>query len=139
MFLLILIVFFIAVFASTFTFHNVSINSRDSFRMNPVEVKFTFHNVSINSTVEEYKKKHKLNLHSTMFLLIPLLDTLQLNQNLYLHSTMFLLIPIDSISLSSIVFLFTFHNVSINSNTHVIKKDTVPYLHSTMFLLIPGK
>ena len=58
-----------------------------------IDKAFTFHNVSINSTVEEYKKKHKLNLHSIMYLLIRIVKIM-----------------------SSPAYQFTFHNVSINSH-----------------------
>ena len=57
------------------------------------QFQFTFHNVSINSYPQRLPS---LKLH------------------FYLHSTMFLLIPIICIYLFSI-FVFTFHNVSINS------------------------
>ena len=75
-----------------FTFHNVSINSKNVPRnvcekknlhstmfllirvreliilqSNP---KFTFHNVSINSELEAQNASERINLHSTMFLLI---------------------------------------------------------------------
>ena len=53
----------------------------------------------------------------------------------YLHSTMFLLIH-ELESNLTLVNLFTFHNVSINSIC--LQKESEQYLdlHSTMFLLI---
>ena len=39
----------------------------------------------------------------------------------YLHSTMFLLILVIALTLSSVLLLFTFHNVSINSNSKSLK------------------
>ena len=54
---------------------------------------------------------------------------------IYLHSTMFLLIQ-ELESNLTLVNLFTFHNVSINSIC--LQKESEQYLdlHSTMFLLI---
>ena len=77
---------------------------------------FTFHNVSINSSEDMPEWAKKLNLHSTMFLLIHVNLTAETLQPLYLHSTMFLLIRYNR------------HNFYENRFN----------LHSTMFLLIPG-
>ena len=99
---------------STFTFHNVSINTYlPSFYSSPNNV-FTFHNVSINTKKCQDELFEQLNLHSTMFLLI--------------HSCIY--ISGDSL------FSFTFHNVSINTKS-IAAVDTSQFdLHSTMFLLI---
>ena len=53
---------------------------------------FTFHNVSINTRDDRARYHRKKTLHSTMFLLIPD-EEIQSFQSIYpLHSTMFLLI-----------------------------------------------
>ena len=101
---------------------------------------------------------HRKNLHSTMFLLIPLMKNgtfsglgkftfhnVSINTmdrifedmlRFYLHSTMFLLIRIRH-GRDSTGSRFTFHNVSINTN-HVLPscRKLELDLHSTMFLLI---
>ena len=41
--------------------------------MAAVENKFTFHNVSINTATFTYTEEPETHLHSTMFLLIPIL------------------------------------------------------------------
>ena len=93
-----------------------------------------------------------------MFLLIPLSLFMQHIHDLSLHSTMFLLILI-AVKLLLGLQAFTFHDVSINTDTTQSRKDSVlnftfhdvsintPFpallllpvlpLHSTMFLLIP--
>ena len=58
-------------------------------------IKFTFHNVSINSLKDTIDQIAEGNLHSTMFLLIPLQ---RVTSGVWMMS-------------------FTFHNVSINSIT----------------------
>ena len=100
----------------------------------------------------------KLNLHSTMFLLIQPFLCPQESVRLYLHSTMFLLIHYHAPkkcmtyhNLHSTMFLliqkdiqhikkkialFTFHNVSINSQGSFLFFFLYTNLHSTMFLLI---
>ena len=75
---------------------------------------FTFHNVSINSSYAEIICFCRFYLHSTMFLLIRLIWIFLNCFHNYLHSTMFLLIQAVA-SLATVSFLFTFHNVSINS------------------------
>ena len=58
---------------STFTFHNVSINSSCPTLPLLVLLPFTFHNVSINSYyIDPGDSDFKKHLHSTMFLLIRL-------------------------------------------------------------------
>ena len=54
-----------------FTFHNVSINSRKEKKIQRMNETFTFHNVSINSDFIPKPRERFTNLHSTMFLLIP--------------------------------------------------------------------
>ena len=93
-----------------------------------------------------------------MFLLIPLSLFMQHIHDLSLHSTMFLLILI-AVKLLLGLQAFTFHDVSINTDTTQSRKDSVlnftfhdvsintrmylirfcimQSLHSTMFLLIP--
>ena len=75
---------------------------------------FTFHNVSINSCMHLAQEVKRLNLHSTMFLLILICLGSRKAKGLYLHSTMFLLIHTFPLEPSTAK-LFTFHNVSINS------------------------
>ena len=97
-----------------FTFHNVSINTKD-LRTRPGNKDFfTFHNVSIN-TEAIYNN---------------------LEKELTLHSTMFLLIPIRHRGINSLMFVFTFHNVSINTDWFLTEERLIIPLHSTMFLLI---
>ena len=93
-----------------------------------------------------------------MFLLIPLSLFMQHIHDLSLHSTMFLLILI-AVKLLLGLQAFTFHDVSINTDTTQSRKDSVlnftfhdvsintsrhfqtqilqSSLHSTMFLLMP--
>ena len=62
----------------------------------------------------KYSGKSYHSLHSTMFLLIQISQQ-QLNQvQQTLHSTMFLLIPEEHIYFT-LLSIFTFHNVSINT------------------------
>ena len=76
-----------------FTFHNVSINSHLQEYLWIQMVKFTFHNVSINSLQTALEQLVYANLHSTMFLLIPVEVVAPKPPYYHLHSTMFLLIP----------------------------------------------
>ena len=80
---------------SLFTFHNVSINSKDSSHDLIMKYVFTFHNVSINS------------IQSVVIVL----------SNLHLHSIMYLLIPESQEEMVWVPNTFTFHNVSINSKS----------------------
>ena len=113
---------------------------------------FTFHNVSINTTYDLIILYHRYYLHSTMFLLIPLMKNgtfsglgkftfhnVSINTmdrifedmlRFYLHSTMFLLIRIRH-GRDSTGSRFTFHNVSINTYS------LVPFFSITMFIYIP--
>ena len=77
---------------SSFTFHNVSINSVIPFGCGVSYSSFTFHNVSINSKTFLEAVRGGKDLHSTMFLLIPGVQTWKEAGFLYLHSTMFPLI-----------------------------------------------
>ena len=100
---------------STFTFHNVSINTDTQKFAFLFEFEFTFHNVSINTEEGTTFQQMQQNLHSTMFLLIRW------------HIQ------------KKIVFAlwFTFHNVSINTMIQIAGISVLdPNLHSTMFLLI---
>ena len=100
---------------SGFTFHNVSINSKEWPEIEICTAVFTFHNVSINSLQ-----------YSVFFADI-----------LYLHSIMYLLIPYPKISAKLLRLLFTFHNVSINSLWILFPPvRSCTYLHSIMYLLI---
>ena len=57
-----------------FTFHNVSINSEHVGTHTMRKTLFTFHNVSINSEKTMIYVDTKNNLHSIMYLLIPVLQ-----------------------------------------------------------------
>ena len=102
-------------------------------------------------------KKALTSLHSTMFLLIRCIGVWRIWLENTLHSTMFLLIQeglitaeVSRATLHSTMFLlihgrvfsvidttlFTFHNVSINTNIVVLHSFCQTPLHSTMFLLI---
>ena len=104
------------------------------------------------------RRGYARNLHSTMFLLIQMEPWRLTYRECNLHSTMFLLILVlipclislfvftfHNVSINSMVCLieiaaerrFTFHNVSINSAYWHTPKYLPVYLHSTMFLLIP--
>ena len=118
-----------------FTFHNVSINSQKLIRFIVPSRQFTFHNVSINSVSSKASQNplrsftfHNVSINSHLFrqVLFYYLD---------LHSTMFLLIPISCPPCLSNS-LFTFHNVSINSCASPEGSSAALDLHSTMFLLI---
>ncbi len=76
-----------------------------------------------------------LPLHSIMFLLILFIAFASGYCDITLHSIMFLLIP--GAGVSQVFFLcFTFHNVSINTNTDFLIMIPLSSLHSIMFLLI---
>ena len=96
---------------------------------------FTFHDVSINTTLYVLEFHLHISLHSTMFLLIRLLLIHQENRQLPLHSTMFLLIQIEKHT-GTAPSVFTFHDVSINTNKEMTEHLLMSSLHSTMFLLI---
>ena len=78
----------------------------------------------------------RTTLHSTMFLLIPSYHLHQTCRHYSLHSTMFLLILmlIKTDIIHSVI--FTFHNVSINTDIFSWRSIRFLPLHSTMFLLI---
>ena len=97
---------------------------------------FTFHDVSINTHALNHTTPLQETLHSTMFLLIPLLLIMYLYQLQTLHSTMFLLILVN-IAKQLYNTIFTFHDVSINTGLVADAMKDVQTLHSTMFLLIP--
>ena len=77
-------------------------------------------------------------LHSTMFLLIQLLEVARQQVLPTLHSTMFLLIQILT---GEVIIYFTFHNVSINTlsrRTGSEKKRTFTF-HNVSINTKPGK
>ena len=81
--------------SGTFTFHNVSINSTTSNSQIGISSEFTFHNVSINSKLSNCVAACCADLHSIMYLLIPLIAQLFLPVwVVHLHSIMYLLIPL---------------------------------------------
>ena len=102
-------------------------------------INFTFHNVSINTVHARYEREEKTALHSTMFLLIPLLllFRLPLQTAFTFHN-----VSINTCDRRTEHHAgsdnFTFHNVSINT---IFRPCSFPFfssLHSTMFLLIRG-
>ena len=98
---------------------------------------FTFHNVSINTDVLNRSCNNlSSSLHSTMFLLILICSWLCFQVYSSLHSTMFLLILVKNYGFAGRVFVFTFHNVSINTEDLAGSGWKDSTLHSTMFLLI---
>ena len=99
-----------------FTFHNVSINTGTGTNATIDSIIFTFHNVSINTKAICGQLKIEVSLHSTMFLLIPNADYKGPQTKETLHSTMFLLILGADPPFLKII-CFTFHNVSINTDS----------------------
>ena len=119
---------------------------------------FTFHDVSINTALLQFHLFQNRTLHSTMFLLIRRYFLVTTLSGGPLHSTMFLLILQRSIWTRFRHTIFTFHDVSINTNVqspfvifttsftfHDVSINTLQgeiaiikqkSLHSTMFLLI---
>ena len=97
---------------------------------------FTFHNVSINTTVLTRLLRLQQSLHSTMFLLIQEEEKVK-----ELHSWDF---TFHNVSINTNVYadlyglapVFTFHNVSINTVWQAWQSSRERPLHSTMFLLI---
>ena len=104
----------------TFTFHNVSINTRQrNLQVPGNRYPFTFHNVSINTKGNALYRGTECPLHSTMFLLIR--ASAEASESTVfptLHSTMFLLIP-PCTEIYAGTGSFTFHNVSINTGKTV--------------------
>ena len=80
-----------------------------------ISFQFTFHYVSINSTQLVILSAFTFNLHSTMYLLIPLWDNVSFPFVDNLHSTMYLLIQHCAVKMNTLQ----------------------QHLHSTMYLLIP--
>ena len=64
---------------SGFTFHNVSINSKEWPEIEICTAVFTFHNVSINSLQYSVFFADILYLHSIMYLLIPATFSMKAN------------------------------------------------------------
>ena len=94
---------------------------------------FTFHYVSINTLTAPYNFPVCKSLHSTMFLLIPLVEELKEVSRRSLHSTMFLLIPVPA-QHQFRKGTFTFHYVSINtrSSEPPINSSILYHILSTM-------
>ena len=119
----------------SFTFHNVSINTKNKSYISGRLPRFTFHNVSINTLFHLFLRLLRPSLHSTMFLLIPHLALTDRFISFFTFhnvsiNTMFLM------CYTEIMMIFTFHNVSINTRTSNWKCLNLISLHSTMFLLI---
>ena len=102
-----------------------------------LNITFTFHDVSINTKIAQMPVNTVFSLHSTMFLLILGRVLCVLAYGRPLHSTMFLLIR-HSINVSGSVFsaLHSTMFLLILCSPSVTLTVTVS-LHSTMFLLIP--
>ena len=81
---------------SLFTFHYVSINSVLTSNRPLSGSVFTFHYVSINSKRRKQAPPGLTYLHSTMYLLIQIIQLLYSPVFIHLHSTMYLLIQIFS-------------------------------------------
>ena len=77
-----------------------------------------------------------INLHPTMYLLIPYQTTTSDEQLANLHPTMYLLI-LFNLTQNRIQYTFTSHYVSINSKTTTKQCVKDINLHPTMYLLIP--
>ena len=99
-----------------FTFHNVSINTAQQHQARFTTHVFTFHNVSINTEHLQKMPPALFALHSTMFLLIRKKHCIPWVYIPALHSTMFLLIHTRERK-SGAWTGFTFHNVSINTES----------------------
>ena len=83
MFLLILIAVKLLLGLQAFTFHDVSINTDTTQSRKDSVLNFTFHDVSINTSFTAMKCQPHSSLHSTMFLLIPVVYlSLQYRYNL---------------------------------------------------------
>ena len=83
MFLLILIAVKLLLGLQAFTFHDVSINTDTTQSRKDSVLNFTFHDVSINTKVPRVSWYSGSSLHSTMFLLIPVVYlSLQYRYNL---------------------------------------------------------
>ena len=101
-----------------FTFHYVSINSIRRLHLQQVSSQFTSHYVSINLEFRANPSEYQVNLHPTMYLLIPQHSRLPFSQ----------------------VRKFTSHYVSINSSKNLLNCSLqLIYLHPTMYLLIPNR
>ena len=93
------------------------IHGHKIFRM--VGTSFTFHNVSINTKIWQRSCSDWNPLHSIMFLLIRRRPEAGNWSCKTLHSIMFLLIHLNCFALNRLVSSFTFHNVSINTQRHL--------------------
>ena len=83
MFLLILIAVKLLLGLQAFTFHDVSINTDTTQSRKDSVLNFTFHDVSINTVLLFFFLQNFIALHSTMFLLIPVVYlSLQYRYNL---------------------------------------------------------
>ena len=87
----------------------------DLYNSNKSNSIFTSHYVSINSYTNNAIVNRHLNLHPTMYLLIPKEDETNIEVIHDLHPTMYLLIPVLQKNGGRGVQKFTSHYVSINS------------------------
>ena len=100
---------------SSFTFHNVSINTVVDGDMKIKLNSFTFHNVSINTIIlrrPRFRPRvftfHNVSINTDFQVFTFLCRT-------SLHSIMFLLIRNNASGMPVSILCFTFHNVSINT------------------------
>ena len=141
-----------------FTSHYVSINSRSWYRCEAKAPAFTSHYVSINSAMILPDGILKLNLHPTMYLLIPNWVPGIGGEDLFTSHYVSINSRAQAVTFS-VTATFTSHYVSINSywfwrKSHFIWEFTSHYvsinsvdpclsifisrnLHPTMYLLIP--
>ena len=119
-----------------FTFHDVSINTSRQYQEAQYLLDFTFHDVSINTGRAKFYPAKFLSLHSTMFLLIRCYCHCRCcNSKLYIPRCFYYYTNEEF--KEGFELFFTFHDVSINTQTKNLKKGLNYSLHSTMFLLIP--
>ena len=85
---------------------------------------------------KKIKQVQEAHLHSIMYLLIQESIIHPIPKSPNLHSIMYLLIREWRRAVHEHHILFTFHNVSINSNTLFYKQKGERDLHSIMYLLI---
>ena len=100
-----------------FTFHNVSIKSKNTL-LRPAILNSLHSTMYLLNPENFYLFIQALPaLHSTMYLLNPLQKTAMETQNSTLHSTMYLLNQAAGLNPALSITNFTFHNVSIKSCT----------------------
>ena len=144
-------------FKISFTFHHVSIKTKDQDRKIDLGLSFTFHHVSIKTfmrriaNVRGYNSHSTMYLlkregiedektidndsHSTMYLLKPVIRIILYTQGEHSHSTMYLLKLYSSVAFLVQCTQFTFHHVSIKTSIAGLFGSRFSHSHSTMYLL----